>query len=237
MSRKILIVEDEYDLALNLKEQVVKLGFIVPAVFDNAKETLAYLEMHQVDLLLVDVMITGAMDGIELVDKVNQKWDLPIIFSTAYADNSIFSKALRVKPEGYLVKPYKMDDLKTTLMLAFSKVDRTEKKGSNSSSLLKVREKGFTVFLSSNDIIMAKADGLYTKIFTSEKSYVMRDILKDVEEKLPEKVFLRVHKSYLINTRFIASFNGKFAKVGEYIVPLRRGLYTSLKKLLYDNNL
>jgi len=233
MKRKVLIVEDEYELALNLKEQLSKLGFSVPAVFDNARDTLAYLDEHPVDLLLVDIMIVGALDGIELVSLVNKKWDLPIVFSTAYAENDLFSKALDVNPVGYLVKPYKMDDLKTTLMLAFSKIDRKDKlESSDSSAFLKVRDKGFLIFLNAEDIILAQADGLYTKIITRNKTYVMRDILKDVEERLPSNVFLRVHKSFLVNKKHIRSFNGKNAIVGDYTVPIRRGLYKHLQDVV-----
>lgn len=229
MKRSVLIVEDEYELALNLKEQLIKLGFSVPAVFNNARETLAYLEENVVDLLLVDIMIVGAVDGIELVSQVNKKWDLPIVFSTAYADNELFTKALEVNPAGYLVKPYKMDDLKTTLMLAFSKIDRMqETDGGKAPAFLKVRDKGFLIFIHAEDIILAQADGLYTKIITHNKTYVLRDILKDVEERLPSRLFLRVHKSFLVNKKEIHSFNGKNAIVGDYTVPIRRGLYKHL---------
>lgn len=102
----------------------------------------------------------------------------------------------------------------------------------DNTSILEVRDRGFNVFLKSRDIIMAKADGLYTKIFTSDKSYVVPVILKNVEEKLSNDNFLRVHKSFLINTNFIFSFNGKFLTVGDYTVPIRRGMFTHLKKLL-----
>ncbi|WP_375585577.1 LytR/AlgR family response regulator transcription factor [Cyclobacterium xiamenense] len=232
MKRKVLIVEDEYELALNLKEQILKLGFSVPAVFDNARETLAYLEENSVDLLLVDIMIEGSMDGIGLVGIINKKWGLPIVFSTAYAETELFTKALEVNPAGYLVKPYKMDDLKTTLMLAFSKIDRIEHEVRDSPAFLKVRDKGFLIFLHAEEIILAQADGLYTKIITRTKSYVVRDILKDVEEKLPAKLFLRVHKSFLVNKMHIRSFNGRNAVVDEYTVPIRRGLYKHLQEVV-----
>lgn len=230
-----MIVEDEYELALNLKEQIFKLGFSVPAVFDNARETLAFLEENAVDLLLVDIMIAGEINGVELVRQVNKKWKLPIVFSTAYADNELFTKALEVNPAGYLVKPYKMDDLKTSLMLAFSKIDRLKYDEMDSPAFLKVRDKGFLIFVHAEDIVLAQADGLYTKVITRKKTYMVRDILKDVEEKLPSSLFLRVHKSFLVNTKFIHSFNGKSANVGDYTVPIRRGLFKHLQTVVMRN--
>jgi len=231
MSREILIVEDDYDLAMNMKEQIIRLGFTISSVFNNATEALGYLEIHSVHLLIVDININGPIDGIEFVKMVNLKWNSPVIFSTAYIEGDFFNRALATNPWGYLVKPYKMVDLKTTLMLAFNRIDRTNMDVIDNISFFEVRDKGFVVFLKSTDIIMAQSDGLYTKIFTSYKTYVIPGILKNVEEKLPNDHFLRVHKSFLINTNFISSFNGKFINVGDFTVPLRRGMFTKLKQL------
>jgi DNA-binding LytR/AlgR family response regulator len=233
MLRRVLIVEDEYELSLNLEEQLVNLGFSVPVICSNARETLAYLENNVVDLLLIDIMIIGEMDGIELASLVKKKWNKPVVFSTAYAENELFLKALKVNPAGYLVKPYKMDDLKTTLMLAFSKIDLMEGSDfSKETTFLKVRDKGFLIFLHPEEILLAEADGLYTKIFTHNKKYIMRDILKDVEKKLPSRLFLRVHKSFLVNKNKIHSFNGRSVVIGNYTVPIRRGLYKHLQDVV-----
>jgi len=231
MSREILIVEDDYDLALNIKEQIIKFGFIISSIFNNAIEALRYLEIRSVNLLIVDINIQGPIDGIEFVKRVKLKWDIPVIFSTAYIEGDFFNRALATNPEGYLVKPYRMVDLKTTLMLSFSRINRTSMDVIYNTSILEVRDRGFLVFLKPRDIIMAQSDGLYTKIFTSNKTYVIPGILKKVEEKLPNNYFLRVHKSFLINTKFISSFNGKFINVGNFTVPLRRGMFTILRQL------
>jgi two-component system, LytTR family, response regulator LytT len=228
-----LIVEDDYDLALNLKEQIFNLGFIVSGVFNNAEETLEYLETHEIDLLLVDLKIMGSINGVGLVKRIHLKWNLPVIFLTAHAEGDLFNSAIAVNPEAYLVKPYEIDDLKTSLWVAFSKFDRIRKNDAEGyGSILKVRENGSLVFLNSSNIIMVKAEGLYSRIFTTNKTCVVNDILKNIQERLPNHVFLRAHKSYLINVKFIFHFNGKFAKVGDYKVPLRRGLFTYLKEVL-----
>jgi DNA-binding LytR/AlgR family response regulator len=231
MSRDILIVEDDYDLALNMKEQIIRLGFTTSSVFNNGIEALEYLEIHSAHLLIVDINIQGPIDGIEFVKMVKLKWDIPVIFSTAYIEGDFFNRALATNPEGYLVKPYRMVNLKTSLMLSFSRINRTSMDVIYNTSILEVRDKGFVVFLKPRDIIMAQSDGLYTKIFTSYKTYVIPGILKNVEEKLPNDHFLRVHKSFLINTNFISSFNGKFVNVGDFTVPLRRGMFANLKQL------
>lgn len=232
MRRRILIVEDDNDLALNLKEQIFNLGFIVSGVFNNAKETLEYLENHEVDLLLVDLKIMGSINGVGLVKRINLKWDLPVIFLTANAEGDLFNSAIALNPEAYLVKPHKIDDLKTSLRVAFSKFDRIRNNYTECNSIFKIREDGSLVYLKSNNIIMVKADGLYSKIYTTNNMYVVHDILKNIQERLPSHIFLRTHKSYLINVDFILYFNGKFAKVGDYNVPLRRGLFTYLNEVL-----
>ena len=79
-----------------------------------------------------------------------------------------------------------------------------------------------------------KADGLYTKVYTKEKQFTMRDILKDVMSHLPEERFIRVHKSYIVNLSFVHSINSKELIVEKQTIPLRRGFFQELKAKVID---
>lgn len=89
-------------------------------------------------------------------------------------------------------------------------------------------DKGFLVPIPFNEILYLKAEGLYTKVVTRVKSYLVRDILKSFEDKLPNEQFMRVHKSFLINVNQISSFNAKNINLGAVSIPIRRGLYKEL---------
>jgi two-component system, LytTR family, response regulator LytT len=232
---KVLLVEDNLDLANNIKEILENLEFNVVGIFDQSDLVLNYLKLNTVDLLLVDIMIKGNHDGIELARQVRLDYKIPLVFITAFSENEILRRALEVEPDGYLLKPFNKENLKTTLALAYSSFGLKTEKLKNSTvdnKTLQIRDKGFKILINTDDVVYAKADGLYTKIFTRGKSYVVRDILKDIETKLPADEFLRVHKSYLVNKNHIKSFNGKFVVVEDQFIPIRKGYFKILKSLL-----
>lgn len=227
--KKILIVEDEEELAANISEILSGLDYQVASVVDNAKDALSFLETTQVDLVLMDIMIKGDLDGIDLAYKIREIYQIPIVFSTAYSGTEYLERISSDIHEGYLLKPFTVDSLKTAVFFGLKRYE--ERKTINKQApkgSLKVMDKGYLVPIPFSEILYLKADGLYTKIYTKVKSYLVRDILKGFEEKLPEDQFFRVHKSYLINVEHVTSFNAKKINLGENPVPIRRGLYKEL---------
>ncbi|MDX5476868.1 MAG: response regulator, partial [Cyclobacteriaceae bacterium] len=103
--KNILIVEDEIELAQNIQDLLEHLGFRVIGIFDNAKEVLGYLKTQKPDLILMDIQIKGDMDGIELCQQVKLKYDVPVVYLTAFSDISYLDRIAANKYEGYLLKP------------------------------------------------------------------------------------------------------------------------------------
>lgn len=231
--KKILIVEDEVELANNISEILSNLDYKVSAIVDNAASALSFLEGNQVDLVLMDILIHGEMDGIDLAYQIREKYDLPIVFSTAYSGTEYLERISSDIHEGYLLKPFTLDSLKTAVFFGLKRHWEKISKGNQSKGSLKVMDKGYLVPVPYSEIVFLKADGLYTKVFTKAKSYLVRDILKSFEEKLPSDKFLRVHKSFLVNVGHIASFNAKKINLGETNIPIRRGLYKELMSRLH----
>jgi two-component system, LytTR family, response regulator LytT len=231
---KILLVEDEIDLAYNLKELLENLDFTVVGIFEKSDLVLDYLKINKVDIILTDIMLKGKQDGIELARQIKSQFQMPIVFITAYSDNEVLKSALEVEPDGYLLKPFNKENLNTTIALAFNNFNSKIGKNVRSvvaNNVIQIRDKGFKLLIPIDDIIVAKADGLYTKIITKNKSYLVRYILKDVKEKLPENQFMRVHKSFIVNKNYIDSFNSKFIMIKDQMVPIRRGYFKVLKNI------
>lgn len=226
--KKILIVEDEEELAQNISEILSNLDYKVAAIVDNAKSALEFLETNEVDLVLMDILIHGDLDGIDLAYKIREKYELPIVFSTAYSGTEYLERISSEIHEGYLLKPFTLDSLKTAVFFGLKRYEERKGAGKKQKGSLKIMDKGYLVPVPFTEIVYLKADGLYTKVFTKAKSYLIRDILKSFEDKLPEDQFLRVHKSYLVNISYIASFNAKKVNLGETAIPIRRGLYKEL---------
>lgn len=230
--KKILIVEDEVELANNISEILSNLDYKVAAVVDNAKSALEFLEENEVDLVLMDILIHGDLDGIDLAYKIREKYNLPIVFSTAYSGTEYLKRISSDIHEGYLLKPFTLDSLKTAVFFGLKRHEEKSGKEKKSKGSLKFMDKGYLVPVPFSEIAYLKADGLYTKVYTKAKSYLVRDILKSFEEKLPQDQFLRVHKSFLVNISFIISFNAKKVNLGDSSIPIRRGLYKELMEKL-----
>lgn len=231
--KKILIIEDEYELALNIQEILVNFDYDVVGIFNNAIDVLDFFIDGSADLILMDVSLQGNLDGIDLCYKLKDKLNIPIVFLTAYSDKVILERISNIVYDGYLLKPFTIDSLKSAIFLALEKKQEKNdsKQISSTKNTLKIRDKGFLVPVPIFDILFLKADGLYTKVYSRSKTYVIRNILKDVLGDLPTSSFVRVHKSYMVNIKHISSFNSKELQIYDHIIPIRRGFYKELHKL------
>lgn len=227
---KVFIVEDEQDLADNMAAILRSSGFDVVGKEDSGEIAVKKIQQSKPDLILMDIMLNGEMDGIELTQKIREKSNVPIIFTTAYYEQMYLERVSDINYDSFILKPITKDVLITTITLAFLKVKRKKVE----KNILNIRDKGFLVPIDEDDIIMLKADGLYTRIYTTTRQYVIRDILKDVIGKLSEKKFIRIHKSYLVNLDYVTAFNAKEVTIANYIVPIRRGYFRELGDLLVD---
>jgi DNA-binding LytR/AlgR family response regulator len=228
---KILIVEDEQELAANIKDILGFIGYEVVGVLDNSIDVIDFLNHHQVDLIFMDIQIKGEVDGVELCRKIKVIKDIPVVYLTAFSDKSILDKIATTDYEGYILKPFTLQELQSAAYLAL-KIQSEKPVSTTKKNVFIVRDKGNTIPLQFDEILFFKADGLYTKIQTKTKSYIARNILKDMIQDLPEDTFVRVHKSYTINYKEVTSFNAKEIHIGEYTIPLRRGSLKEIKNLI-----
>lgn len=115
MKGKILVVEDEPVVALDLQQEVEQLGLTVVALAESADEALIAAEENRPDLALMDVRIVGSMDGIQTARLLREAYGVPVIFLTSYSDESTIRRAARELPYGYLTKPFQPRELKAAL--------------------------------------------------------------------------------------------------------------------------
>lgn len=144
---KIVIVEDEAIVAMDLEQRLIGMGFHVVEIFKNGNDLLEHLSTLSVDLLLMDINLKSDMDGIELYKLVKEQYNIPAIFSTAYSDPSTLARVKALDPYGYIVKPYNDQELFRTIDIGLYKFKLT--------SELKEREEILQCIAdSANDCIM-----------------------------------------------------------------------------------
>ena len=115
---RILIVDDEVIIAADLELRLKALGYMVCAQATCGERALELVEKHHPDLVMMDIVIQGGMDGIDTAEVIRNKWGIPVIFQTAYADSERLKRARLAYPFGYLLKPYQDKDLKVTVEMA-----------------------------------------------------------------------------------------------------------------------
>lgn len=112
---RLLIVEDEKIIAMDLAIRLRSMNYTVEASVSNGADAIDEVAQGNIDLVLMDVMIEGDIDGIETARRINDRFDLPIIFLTAYADEGTFQRAFGTQPAAYLIKPFQDRELDLTI--------------------------------------------------------------------------------------------------------------------------
>lgn len=118
---KILIVEDELLIAQNVSRKLKKMGYeVVDIVSSGEMAVQTAIEQHP-NLVLMDIVIQGEMDGIDAATKIREQCHIPVIYLTAYADEKTLERAKLTEPLGYILKPFKDRDLRVTIEIALSR--------------------------------------------------------------------------------------------------------------------
>jgi DNA-binding response OmpR family regulator len=119
--KKILIVEDEWIVASDIKNTLIDFGYDVSSIVESGEDALIHAEKENPDLIIMDIKLFGDMDGIETANKIKSLYNLPIIFLTAYSDDKLISRAMISEPYGYIIKPYKANELHISIQIALRK--------------------------------------------------------------------------------------------------------------------
>jgi len=109
---QILVVEDDGIIALRSQELLIKSGYSVPCPLSTGEDALEYLRTEKKpDLILMDIGLMGELDGIATARKIREEYDIPIIFLSAYSNETRIAEAKKVYPCGYIIKPFVENEL------------------------------------------------------------------------------------------------------------------------------
>ncbi len=124
---QILVVEDESLVAKDIVNMVRGLGYSVPAVVSTGEEAIVIAEKTRPDIILMDIVLKGRIDGIEAAQYIWENYSLPVVYLTAYADEATLQRAKVTEPFGYILKPFDERELQTTIEMAFFKAQMEKK--------------------------------------------------------------------------------------------------------------
>ena len=118
---QILVVEDEGIIAQDIQNTLKKLGYAVPAIAYSGKEGIEKVQEIQPDLVLMDIVLGGGIDGIEAAEQIRRRFHIPVVYLTAYADEKTLQRAKITEPFGYILKPFEEKELYITIEMALYK--------------------------------------------------------------------------------------------------------------------
>lgn len=124
---RILVVEDERVIAMDIKDMLESLGYEVPAVTSFGDKAVEQAGALQPDLVLMDIQLQGELDGIQASARIREQYDIPTVYLTGNSDDPTFQRAKRTEPFGFVLKPFEEKDLQTAIEIAIYK-HGTEKK-------------------------------------------------------------------------------------------------------------
>ena len=118
MSKRILVAEDEQVVAMDLEQSLIGLGYEVSGIADSGWQAIRMAGETHPDLVLMDVQLRGKMDGIAAAEEIRRRWQIPVVYTTAYSSDMTIERAKATEPLGFLVKPFRTRELNAAISLA-----------------------------------------------------------------------------------------------------------------------
>ena len=232
---KILVVEDEMIIGAKISMQLTNLGYDVTGILPRGEEAVLHLKENKADIVLLDINLKGKIDGIETAKQIQKQSDTPVIYLTANADETTFNRAKATRPAAFISKPFKQLDLQRAIELTISRMVRDEAKSTLENTIINeqpvilsdrifVRCKEKMIKMMVSDILYIEADRNYSRIFTGNKEFLLSATLKTIEEKLSGNLFVRIHRSYLVNLAHIDEVAESYVLIMQKSIPMSAGL-------------
>lgn len=236
---RVLLVEDEPIIAADLEDRLLAMGYEVAQQCSSGEEAIRHIEQENIDIVLMDIQLEGALDGIQTAQKIAAKRTLPIIFLTSNNDDATFTRAKRVNPAAFLSKPYRGKDLRHAIELAISNAqllpastDQGDTYWFQDRLFLKVKDRMVRVFLS--EILWFEANDYYCKLVTKEKEILITQTLKQMGEALSKiPGFMRVHRSFIVNVAQIEEIGDAFLSIQKRQIPINKSSKDELMSMLH----
>ena len=217
---KVFVVEDESIVSKDIQNSLVKIGYEVVGSSATGEKAIEDIQNSSPDIVLMDIMLKGEINGIETAEIVRNNFSIPIIFLTAYADEDTLQKAKITEPHGYILKPFKEIDLQTSIEMAIYKHQKEQEvikerdflfsvvdNNTNNNEFIFVKASSRLVKINTKDIFFIEALKDYVVINTVDTRYTIHSTMKEIEQKMGKKDFVRVHRSFIVRLDKIANID------------------------------
>lgn len=226
---KVLIVEDSGLIAEDIASRLKNHSMEVIGIYAQGEDAIDSLDEAVPDLIIMDIQLAGAMDGISTAQVINENFSIPIIYLSDHIDTNLIERAKKTFPASYLQKPFNEGELVRVLEIAFTNwQERKERHRNILRNHIFIRDGQSYIKLSYNDIIYLQADRAYCNIVTEQKTYIQSNNMSYVLGQLNHRDFVQVHRSSVINANKITEIEGNIIRLGEHKVEMSKGMREDL---------
>ena len=212
---RLIIIEDEFFAANHLKQLVASFGYWVVDMYHSGEEFVK-ANKWDFDAAIVDIFLSETLTGLDIAAKLQER-QKPFLFLTANQDSQTLQQAARLGPKAYISKPFQTNDVIAALEII----------GHTMAAPISIRTARGVEELHPSDILYVKSDGVYIEIQTLSESIVQRKLLKEIEQELPAS-FVRVHRSYIVNTSYIDQRTASTITLRGHELPVSRNYRQNL---------
>lgn len=224
MKVKVLVVEDEVIVAEELVQLLTIEGYDIIGRATSASQALQLCRQNPPDIALLDININGDRNGIALANELTKLQDMTVIFLTAYDDKEYIKQAAELNAYSFIIKPFQSKSLIASVRLAAESIAIDKQGLAGEEQLLDDR-----IFIKSGDrfhkvmideVTYGEAVGSYTKLRINGDYTTIAINLKKFMDKITSPLFVRVHRSYVVNIAKVDSINGNTIYMGEHQIPM-----------------
>lgn len=233
---KILIVEDEILVAKDIQSQLRTLGYEISDIVKSSTQALASLASNQPDIIIMDVMIDGDLDGIETAAKIKEIYDIPIIYLTDLKDDQTFQRAKSTRPAVFLNKPFNEYELSRHIDLVIYNTYDSSNRDSEQSFLLEnfiwIKQDFSYKKIPIQEIHWIKASGSYCELVCKSRKITLAKSMREVHDVLSDSKFARIHKSFIVNSDLIEEIKGGSVMLNGNELPIGKTYLQDFKRKL-----
>lgn len=230
-SVKVYIVEDDKITRSQIKSYLHSVGYEIAGMSDSAEEAWEEMQNLPFDIAILDINLVGEKDGLWLAEKLNEQGNCPFLFLTSHNDKATVETAISLKPNGYLIKPFKDMDLYSAIEIGLqnyskSKVPKSDTSDNEENIVIKdsvfIKDNHLLIKIPFEDLLTINSDGNYLELHLTNKKHLTRSKLSDFESLLPEGSFIKVHQRFVVNLSKIDSIGHGFVLIDGKEIPVSK---------------
>lgn len=217
---RILIVEDEPIIAEDLRAKITRIGYhVIDVCYDYNSAKMA-IDERSIDLILLDINLECDKDGIDLAEYINATRQIPFIFLTSHTDENTLDRAKHTHPKAYLLKPFNESTLKSSLDVLLFNIQHETIEKEDAYIMEKIGLEHVKLYF--NKIKYIESDRNYVQVHYENKVHLIRIPLNDFKDKLPQEMFLKIHRSFIVNKHLVQSVKNNEVEIDGEKLPLSR---------------